>query len=47
MFFYYKSNVNGLKITHYKTPPEHAIIILRTGGVIHATRSTARLGQSC
>ena len=39
--------VNGLKITHYKTPPEHAIIIPHTGGVIHDTKATARLGQSC
>lgn len=39
--------VNGLKIAHYKTPPEHAIIIPHTGGVIHDTKATARLGQSC
>lgn len=41
------SIVNGLKIAHYKTPPEHAIIIPHTGGVIHDTKATARLGQSC
>ena len=43
----FKSFVNGLKIAHYKTPPEHAIIIPHTGGVIHDTKATARLGQSC